>query len=348
MIMPDTLSKVDSLGVAVIDSLTMEQRDSLGFEDQTDSLLRAQAASTRPDSLATPMALKGGSPLHHTAQTEEKVRQPFFSDSMSLSKMCWIATVLPGYGQIYNKEYWKLPLLYGSVGASIALYVNENKTYQPLKTEYNELILQSATSRNEELNTVQAAMIRSNTRRQLYMGAAIASYVFFLSDAALNYSTNEVSDIKKATTLSMICPGAGQIYNKSYWRVPIVVGMLATTLYVYDWNNRGYQRFNTAYKLTLDYENNPDDYPYGSPDEFSGAYSASLLKSYRSSYRRNRDLAIILTGAAYLLQVLDAHVDAHLKDFDVSDDLTFNVDPSINYSYIDSSPVYGLNLNLRF
>ncbi len=361
LILPDT-TKVDSLALLPLDggdslrlemsdSLRLTQRDSLQF-NQTDSLLLAEAATSQSDSLARPLALRTESPLHHGARGEEEVRQPFFSDSMSLSKMCWISTVLPGYGQVYNKQYWKLPILYGTVGASLALYFNENQTYKPLRSEYESLMLQSGTSRSEELNTVQAAMIRSNTRRQLYMGAAIASYVYFLGDAAINYSTNEVSDVKKATTLSMICPGAGQVYNKSYWRVPIVVGLFATTLYVYDWNNRGYQRFSTAYKLTLDYENNPDDYPNGSLDEFGGAYSASYLKSLRSSYRRNRDLSIILTGVAYLFQVLDAHVDAHLKDFDVSDDLSFNVDPMINYSYSadtnTTNPVYGFNLNFRF
>lgn len=318
--------------------------------DPTDSLFRAEAAAVAADSTATPLALKGKSPLDHKA-AEDEPRQPFFSDSMSLSKMCWISTVLPGYGQIYNKQYWKLPLLYGSVGAGIALYVNENKKYQPLKREYDDLILSGGYLRSEKLNNVQSAMIQSNTRRQLYLGAAIASYVFFLGDAAINYSTNEVSDIKKATTLSMICPGAGQVYNKSYWRVPIVAGMFASTLFVYDWNNRGYVRFNTAYALMLDYENNKEEYPDGSIDEFGGAYSSSYLKGLRDSYRRNRDMAIILTGAAYLLQVLDAHVDAHLKDFDISDDLSLNIEPAINYSLNPSTNIdtsYGLNLNFRF
>lgn len=338
-------------GVLMRPDTTAVDSLSLLKTDLTDSLLRAEATASQRDSLSSPVALKATSPLLHTA-AEEEPRTPFFSDSMSISKMCWIAAVLPGYGQIYNKQYWKLPILYGTVGAGLALYFNENKTYKPLREEYDELMLQSGTYRTEELNTVQAAMIKSNSRRQLYMGAAIASYIFFLGDAAVNYSTNEVSDVKKATTLSMICPGAGQFYNKSYWRIPIVVGMFASTIYVYDWNNRGYQRFKTAYNLVMDYTNNPDDYPDGSPDEFAGAYSASTLKSYRNSYRRNRDFAVILTAGAYLLQVLDAHVDAHLKDFDISDDLTLNVNPMVDYSQAamgySESAVYGLNINLRF
>ncbi len=350
-------TKVDSLSRRVTpDSL---QRDSLSAADSllfargemTDSLLLSRAQSTPVDSLATPLALKSASPLHHTARQEEEKR-PFFSDSMSLSRMSLLSAVIPGYGQIYNKQYWKLPILYGALGAGIYMYANENKTYKPLKEQYDLLLMNSGGYRDTEINTVQAAMIKSNTRRQLYLGATIASYIYFMGDAVMNYSTNDVSDIKKATTLSMICPGAGQIYNKSYWRVPIVLGMFASTIYVYDWNNRGYKRFQTAYTLKLDYDNNPDNYPDGSLDEFGGSYSTSVLQSYRDSYRRNRDLALILTAGAYLLQVLDAHVDAHLKDFDISDDLSLNVEPAINYSnmvngYSDSAS-YGLNINLRF
>ncbi|MFI3332125.1 MAG: DUF5683 domain-containing protein [Rikenellaceae bacterium] len=350
LIRPDTATTKSGGDSLRLDSLAL---DSLALDSLAlDSLWLEQANPVKPDSLATPLALKSASPLHAIARgEEEKVRQPLFSDSMSLSKMCWISTVLPGYGQIYNKQYWKLPILYGTIGAGIALYVNENKTYKPLQEEYDNLILEGFT-RTEELNTVQAAMIKSNTRRQLYMGAAIASYIYFLGDAAINYSTNDVSDIKKATTLSMICPGAGQIYNKSYWRVPIVIGAFASTIYVYDWNNRGYKRFQTAYSLALDYENNPDNYPNGSLDEFNGKYSASTLQNYRDSYRRNRDMAVIFTALVYFMQVLDAHVDAHLKDFDISDDLSLHVEPAVNYSntplYSSYSPSYGLNLNFRF
>ncbi len=357
LVTPDTTTvkksptaAADSLSTS-IDSLGEGDRDSLLL----DSLLLDRAAAATPDrdTLATPLALRSASPLHSTAQgEEEKIRKPFFSDSVSLSKMTWMATVIPGYGQIYNKQYWKLPILYGAVGASIALYANENKTYKPLKEQYDNLILESGYTRSDELNSLQASLTKSNTRRQLYMGAAIASYIYFLGDAAINYSTNDVSDVKKATTLSMICPGAGQIYNKSYWRVPIVIGAFASTVYVYDWNNRGYQRFQTAYTLRNDYDNNPDNYPDGSIDEFGGTYSASLLKSYRDSYRRNRDMAIIFTAAVYLMQVLDAHVDAHLKDFDISDDLTLNIEPAVNYSttplYSSYTPSYGLNLNFKF
>lgn len=278
-------------------------------------------------------------------------REPWFSDSMSLSKVCLTGAVLPGFGQIYNKQYWKLPILYSTLGASIGLAVHQNSVYKPLKRQYDALLLEGM-SRTEELNSLQRDMIRSNTKRQLYWGAAVASYIYFLGDAAIKYSTNDVSDVKKATTLSFICPGAGQVYNKSYWKVPIVIGGMVSMAYVIDWNTRGFRRYKSAYDLRADFDANPGNYPDGvSKDEFNGRYPASYLKNLRDAYRRNRDLSIILTAAVYAFQVIDAHVDAHLKDFDVSDNLTVSLEPMFDYQYspmYGANPVYGLNLNLSF
>jgi hypothetical protein len=184
--------------------------------------------------------------------------------------------------------------------------------------------------------------------QQIYASVAIAAYIYFIGDAAVNYSTNEVSSVKKATTLSTICPGAGQIYNKSYWRVPIVIGGLASTIYTIDWNNRGYQRFKTAYALSVDYEKNPDKYPNGAPDEFRGAYSSTFLKNLKDSYRRNRDMCILLTAGVYILQIIDAHVDAHLKDFDISDDLAMNLEPYFGTTAVMTKPTLGVNLSVKF
>ena len=277
-------------------------------------------------------------------------REPWFADSMSLSKVCLTSAVLPGYGQIYNKQYWKLPILYGTLGTSVGLWAYFGSEYRPLKRQYDELLL-NGMSRTEELDDVQSRMIRANTKKQIFMLTAAASYIYFLGDAALSYATNDVSDVTKATTLSLICPGAGQFYNESYWKVPIVIGGMGSMIYVIDWNNRGYKRFKSAYTLLTDYEKNPDKYPGGSADEFGGRYSATFLKNLRDSYRRNRDLSILLTAAVYVFQAVDAHVDAHLKDFDVSDNLTVDLEPMVDYQYnyvTGNNAVFGFNLNLTF
>ncbi|MBE6219639.1 MAG: hypothetical protein E7126_06300 [Rikenellaceae bacterium] len=334
---------LDSLG-----SLTNENYASLS-EQSRDSVRKIVAQRAHRDSVRTSRGdsiSPDGKRIRLNKRGE--VRQPFISDSMGLSKVCWLSLPLPGFGQIYNKQYWKLGVLYPVVGASIGMFVYENKQYKPFKKQYDQYLIDHGYMRTEELDKIQTQMIRHNTRRQIYAGLAIASYIYFIGDAAVNYATNEVSHVKKATTLSTICPGAGQVYNKSYWRVPIVLGGLASTIYTIDWNNRGYQRFKTAYTLLADYEKNPGNYPNGAPDEFRGAYSSTFLKNLKDSYRRNRDLCILLTAGVYLLQIIDAHVDAHLQDYDISDDLTMNVEPYFDYTAVGTKPTLGFNMSLKF
>lgn len=347
----EAAARRDSLYFSYIDSIA--QNEYMLYETlpttTRDSIRSIVAERVRRDS-ATLMRGDSISPdgrrIHLNKRGE--VRRPFISDSMGLSRVCLLSVPLPGFGQIYNKQYWKLGVLYPVVGASVGMFIHENKQYKPLKAEYDQYLVDNGYMRTKELDEIQSKLIQHNTRRQIYAGVAIATYLYFIGDAAVNYSTNEVSRIKKATTLSTIFPGAGQVFNKSYWRVPIVIGGLASTIYTIDWNNRGYQRFKTAYTLRVDYDNNPDKYPGGAADEFRGAYSATFLKNLKDSYRRNRDLCIILTAGVYLLNILDAHVDAHLQDYDISDDLSMNIEPYFDYTTVGTQPVYGVNMSLKF
>lgn len=334
---------IDSIGrveYMAYNEAAIEVRDSLraviAQRVRRDSAILMHGDSIAPDGHRVRLNKRG------------EVRKPFISDSMGLSKVCWLSLPLPGFGQIYNKQYWKLGILYPVVGASVGMFVYENKQYKPIKKQYDQYLVDNGYMRTPELDEIQTKLIKHNTRQQIYAGVAIATYLYFIGDAAINYSTNEVSRIKKATTLSTIFPGAGQVFNKSYWRVPIVLGGLASTIYTIDWNNRGYQRFKTAYALRVDYDNNPDKYPGGAADEFRGAYSATFLKNLKDSYRRNRDLCIILTAGVYLLQILDAHVDAHLQDYDISDDLSMNLEPYFDYTTVGTQPVYGVNMCFKF
>ena len=352
-ISPDSLVNVpDSVRKLLPDTLRTNifgkiQRDSL----KVDSLSRDSLAR---DSLARDTLL---SEKQRKRLERRENRKPFLSDSMSLRKVCIASALLPGFGQIYNKQYWKLPILYGTVGTSLGMCIWSHNKYKPLKQKFNEMTDVSL-SRTPELNALQREMIKYNTMKQAFMFTTIASYLYFIGDAAVKYSTNDVSHINRATTLSMICPGAGQIYNKSYWRVPIVVGGFAATLYCIDWNNRGYQRFKKAYRLRADYDAHPELYPDGSNDEFGGRYSATFLKNMRNSYRRNRDLCIILTAGLYILNVVDAHVDAHMRDYDISKNLTankrtkVNLSPDIQYAYNRMSgqgaATIGMNLGITF
>lgn len=358
LIKPDsaTVAHRDSIMVAHLkDSLRLLPTDSL--KSVTDSVRMLLPDSVRHsifdtvDSLRRDSLLKAEKLYRQKYRRNGEEKKPFFSDSMSFRRVCWTSLVLPGFGQIYNKQYWKLPILYGLVGTSLGMFFYENNKYKPLKSRFNELTDLSM-SRTDELNSIQRQMIKYNTARQAFLITAIASYVYFLGDAAICYSTSDVASVQKATTLAMICPGAGQIYNKSYWRFPIVLGGFASMIYCIDWNNRGYDRFKKAYRLKNAYETHPEFYPNGSLDEFKGRYSASFLKDLRNSYRRNRDLCIIITAGLYLLQVIDAHVDAHLRDYDVSDNLKVSVSPMFNYEYNPGIGMntgrFGMNLSLTF
>lgn len=353
-----------------IDSTAIARRDSIRVTKLADSLRMLPADSlinvsdslrlSLPDSIRNSIFTDAvwGNKRDSIARAEKRRikeekregKEPFISDSMSLRKVTMFSAVMPGFGQIYNKQYWKLPILYSTVGASLGMWIHQSNKYKPLKEQF-EIMTDQSLKRTEEMNSLQKEMIKHNTLKQAFMFTTLASYIYFLGDAAVNYATNEVSSVNKATTLATICPGAGQIYNKSYWRVPLVVGGFATTIYCIDWNNRGYQRFKKAYRLRFDYDTNPDLYPNGSQDEFGGRYASSFLKNLRNSYRRNRDLCIILTAGIYLLQIMDAHVDAHLRDYDISDDLSVDVTPVIDYSYhpgLGNTATMGMNFSFKF
>ena len=362
MVMGGMFEKIDSAAVArrdsihishLADSLRMLPNDSLAVT--SDSLRMALPDSLRREIFESAAVLAIRDSLNKADKSRRRAerkegKEPFISDSMSLRKVSMLSAVMPGFGQIYNKQYWKLPILYSTLGTSIGMWGHQQNKYKPLKQQFETMTDQSL-KRTEEMNALQREMIKHNTLKQTFMFTTLASYIYFIGDAAVCYATNDVSAVARATTLSTICPGAGQVYNKSYWRVPIVIGGFATTIYCIDWNNRGYQRFKKAYRLRFDYDEHPELYPNGSQDEFGGRYASSFLKNLRNSYRRNRDLCIILTAGIYILQIVDAHVDAHLRDYDISDDLSVDITPMINYAYqpgLGTTATMGMNFCFKF
>ncbi len=128
---------------------------------------------------------------------------------------------------------------------------------------------------------------------------------------------------KKAALLSTFLPGGGQAYNRKYWKIPIIYAAGAAGGYFIHTNLKEYRQFRTAYiNKTDDDPNTTDDYP---------ELSAQQLQVYRDYYRRNTELSVIFTTAFYLLQIIDATVDAHLFDFDVSNRLSLSVSPVAMY-----------------
>ncbi|NCI46998.1 DUF5683 domain-containing protein [Sediminibacterium soli] len=151
-------------------------------------------------------------------------------------------------------------------------------------------------------------------------------------------------DPRIATKRSLILPGWGQAYNKEYWKIPIVYGILAipTTLFFY--NNSYYNKTKFAYEARYKaQQGDSSDLPKIDPEIAN--ISISGLQNYRNAFRRDRDYAVLWFLAAWALQVADATVFAHLKEFDVSNDLTMQVNPSFNpYT---RTPALSLTLNLK-
>jgi hypothetical protein len=127
---------------------------------------------------------------------------------------------------------------------------------------------------------------------------------------------------KKAILYSAILPGLGQVYNRQYWKVPIIYAGMAAALIAYDFNNSRYQQYKKAYIARID--NNPS-----TTDEFVGLYTDANLKTLQDSYKRFADMTILFTAVGFAIQSLDALTAAHLKNFDVSKDISFRFSPTV-------------------
>jgi hypothetical protein len=154
----------------------------------------------------------------------------------------------------------------------------------------------------------------------------------------------------RAAFYSAILPGLGQAYNKRYWKVPIVIGAIGVGIYAYNYNNDLYVRFRTAFKrrragFTDDefYDVNGSGIVPGSPD-----FSDDALQDGQERYQRDRDLALFITLALYALNIIDANVDAHLKQFNVDDDLGLDIKPYLEYNPIIGNPNYGVAITINF
>jgi len=154
----------------------------------------------------------------------------------------------------------------------------------------------------------------------------------------------------KAAFYSAVLPGLGQIYNKRYWKVPIVYAVIGTAVYSYTYNDDLYDRFRTAFKrrqagFTDDefYDVNGDNAPGEDPDLDMGD-----LEKQQERFQRDRDLALVITIAMYALNIIDANVDSHLKQFNIDDDLSMDFQPYLDVDPISNDPHYGMVFTIKF
>lgn len=145
----------------------------------------------------------------------------------------------------------------------------------------------------------------------------------------------------RAAFYSAVLPGLGQAYNGKYWKIPIVYAALGTGIYFYTSNDDQYDRYRTAYKQRL----------AGQMDEFTNEngqpiVSTNGLIEAQRFYQRNKEISVLVTLGLYALNIIDANVDAHLRQFNVSEDLSLK--PSLDYDQFSGQTGYGLSLNFKF
>ena len=216
-------------------------------------------------------------------------------NSMKIGTMFAGSVVLPGTAQIYNKQYWKLPIVYGGIGALAGTggyYLHQYK--KSGKTDIHA----------------------KNTGTWLMVGAGLV-YWGSMMDGVASYKTAKEPHPGRATLYSALLPGLGQIYNGEYFKVPIYWGCLMGATHFLINNNTNYKRFKRIHnEATTD-------------PNYTGSISGETAKWYRDEYRRYRDYSIVATALFYLLQVVDANVFAYMHDFEVTDDISMDIAPAI-------------------
>ena len=166
----------------------------------------------------------------------------------------------------------------------------------------------------------------------------ISKYLFLI--LIISYSTSIQGqeyinkNPKKAAIYSSIIPGAGQIYTKKYWKIPIIYAGLATSAYYINHNHESYKTYKQAYLNRL------DGVLF---DEYTDVYTDSELVTLTEYYRRNTEISALLFTLTYILNIIDASVNAHLFNYNVSEDISMEIKPV----YFSRDNISGLSLAIK-
>lgn len=188
--------------------------------------------------------------------------------------------------------------------------------------------------------------------------AALKADSAYVAGEVIN-SSRWIPDPKKAMWYAIVFPGGGQIYNRKYWKLPIIYGAFVGCAYALSWNNTMYRDYSQAYIDIMDDDPNTNSYENFLPPTYDVDANMERLKTLfqnkKNYYRRYRDLSIFCIIGVYLLSIIDAYVDAELSSFDISQDLSMKVQPAIindkhrfeNVRSLSSSS-YGIQCSLNF
>lgn len=169
----------------------------------------------------------------------------------------------------------------------------------------------------------------------------VSAQTFTNVEPLVNPKETIIKSPKTAAIFSAVLPGAGQVYNRKYWKVPIVYAALGTAIYYIDYNTKQYRIYRTEYVARLD--GNEETKP---SDEFA-LDSDVYIDESKKFYKRLLDISYASLAVVYVLNIIDASVDAHLFTFDVSEDLSLNWQPT-NTTGLDNRQYTGVKFSLTF
>lgn len=157
---------------------------------------------------------------------------------------------------------------------------------------------------------------------------------------------------KKAMWLGIVLPGAGQIYNRKFWKLPIIYGGLVGCVYAMRWNNIMYTDYSRAYLDLMDDDPNTQSYNSfmhlgAQINDSNKARYENIFKRRKDYYRRYRDLSLFCMIGVYAISIIDAYVDASLSQFDISRDLSLRVEPTVIRNNSSNNPISGSSLGVN-
>lgn len=166
-------------------------------------------------------------------------------------------------------------------------------------------------------------------------------------------SYNFNPDPTRAVWLSALFPGLGQVYNRRYWKIPLIIGGYLGLGYATNWNNGMLKDYTIAYRDIMDSDPTTNSYmnffpPTTEESNLDKTWLTNILQTRKNFYRRNRDLCIISMVGLYLLAMVDAYVDASLSHFDITPDLAMDVAPGVFIQARGEKPSLGLTWALTF
>ncbi len=248
-------------------------------------------------------------------------------DTLTPGYMLLGTAILPGAAQMYNHDWWKVPVIYAGIGAGVYGGIWSNRQWhQTGETKYKYY------------------------RTASYLAAGLFYWGQMLDGVACFKTDFRAPVPAKSTIYSLLLPGLGQANNGDWWKIPIWTGGLVACGYFYHFNDMQYRRFRWITQVADNKESG-----------YVGGITANQAETYRDTYRRYRDYSILATILVYALNVIDANVFAYMADFDVSDNIaSLEVQPTLIqpltpfYSWYDTSsspagtPALGVNLQFTF